>query len=382
LSPRRRSWHPAQESDEVVFAICERFIEQLGRQFGNNSNEQAVSRRGAAAAVAAWAKKNLGREDLTRERIYPLFWEALRRRYILLSPPRESRLSRDILKAYKLDTVRDEESIVVANVRGAEAARNVSSVAADVVYRLVRQLGKKKSKVHIALGAGYSSMMVAKRLAQRIYSDLECPPLVLHALSAGGFFIDQPYKDPITYFGYFSEAITPVEYVGLFSETLVSREEYERVRQNPSVRQSFARASEIDIVITSFAAASDEHGMLGQFLKKLKEEKALEESQIKAMVQAGWIGDVQFRPYSSQGPILDECPVQVVTLFEINDLVRLANQPNKYVVLIAGPCSECHRSKTDALLPLIENPNLRLWTHLVMDLDTARDLLVGRLSSG
>lgn len=378
MSPRRRSWHPAQESDEVVFAICERFIEQLGRQFGNNVDEQATSRRGAAAAVAAWAKKNLGREDLTRERIYPLFWEAVRRRYLLLSPPRESRLSRDIIQTYGLQDVRSEESVIVANVRGPEAARNVSAVAADVVYRLVRQLGKKKPKVHIALGAGYSSMMVAKRLAQRIYSDLECPPLVLHALSAGGFFIDQPYKDPITYFGYFSEAITPVEYVGLFSETLVSREEYERVRQNPSVRQSFARASEVDIVITSFAAAADEHGMLGQFLKKLKEENAIKEEEIEAMTRAGWVGDVQFRPYSPEGPILEECPVQVVTLFEINDLVALARQPNKHVVLIAGPCSECHRSKTEALLPLIEKSNLRLWTHLVMDLDTARDLLLRR----
>lgn len=375
MSPRRRSWHPAQESDEVVFAICERFIEQLGRQFGNNAHGTSGSRRGAAAAVAAWAKKVLGREDLTRERIYPLFWEALRRRYILLSPPRESRLSRDILQKYGLEQVRGEESVVVANVRGPEAARNVSLVAADVVYRLIRQLGKKKPKVHIALGAGYSSMMVARRLAQRIYSDLECPPLVLHALSAGGFFIDQPYKDPVTYFGYFSEAITPVEYVGLFSETLVSREEYERVRQNPSVRQSFARASEIDIVITSFAAAADEHGMLGQFLKKLLEEGVIQQKEIEAMVRAGWRGDVQFRPYSSERPILEECPVQVVTLFEIEDLVRLASQPDKYVVLIAGPCSECHRLKTDALLPLIQQPNLRLWTHLVMDLDTARDLL-------
>lgn len=375
MSPRRRTWHPAQESDEVVFAVCEHFIEQLGRQFGTNSADEEKSRRGAAAAVASWAKKHLGREDLTRERIYPLFWEAVRRRYLLLSPPRESRLSQDLRRAFALENLRDEDAVVVANVRGAEAANNVSAVAADVVYRLIRHLGKKKSKVHVALGAGYSSMMVAKRLAQRVYSDLECPPLVLHALSAGGFFIDQPYKDPVAYFSYFAEAITPVEYVGLFSETLVSREEYERVRQNPSVRKSFARANEIDIVVTSFAAAADPHGMLGQFLRILKQEGAVTDEDIQGMVRAGWVGDVQFRPYSPQGPILEECPVQVVTLFEINDLVKLAQQPDKFVVLVAAPCSECHRCKTEALRPLLENPHLRLWTHLVMDLDTARNLL-------
>jgi hypothetical protein len=84
---------------------------------------------------------------------------------------------------------------------------------------------------------------------------------------------------------------------------------------------------------------------------------------------------VQFRPYSASGPIRQECPVQVVTLFEIEELVALAQQPNKYVVLIAGPCSECQRLKTDALRPLLTNPRLRLWTHLVMDLATAYDLL-------
>ncbi|HPZ84503.1 MAG TPA: hypothetical protein PL064_13775, partial [Thermogutta sp.] len=108
---------------------------------------------------------------------------------------------------------------------------------------------------------------------------------------------------------------------------------------------------------------------------KLLEEGVIQQKEIEAMVRAGWRGDVQFRPYSSERPILEECPVQVVTLFEIEDLVRLASQPDKYVVLIAGPCSECHRLKTDALLPLIQQPNLRLWTHLVMDLDTARELL-------
>jgi DNA-binding transcriptional regulator LsrR (DeoR family) len=374
LSPRRGSWHPAQESDEIVYAICNRFLEQLGQHCSGNAKDQNDRRRGAAAAVAAWARKHLGREDLTRERIYPLFWEAVRRQYLLLCPPRESHLASEIRKAFGLGSL-PEDAIQVVNVRGPEAARNVSAVAADLTFQLIHRLRGKKEKVHVGLGAGYSSMMVARRLAQRVYSDLQCPPLVLHAISAGGFFIDQPYKAPVTYFGYFSEVITPVEYVGLFSEPLVSREEYDRVRQNPSVRHSFERAKEIDIVITSFAAAQDEHGMLGQFLKALQQEGTITQAQIDTMVRAGWVGDVQFRPYSATGPIVEECPVQVVTLFEIEELVALAQQPNKYVVLIAGPCSECQRLKTDALRPLLTNPRLRLWTHLVMDLATAYDLL-------
>ncbi len=379
MTTRKKRWHPAQETDELIFAVCERFLAQLGKQCGSDEDEKSGNRqRGAATAVADWLKRTYGRDDLTRERIYPLFWEAMRRQYLLLFPPRDRFLSRRIVERFELEGRRAEDDAVqVVNVRGAESPSHVSSAAADVIYDLVHKLKGKREKVHIALGGGFSSMMVAKRLAQRVYSDLDCPPLVLHALSAGGFLADQPYKAPVTYFGYFSEVLPKVEYVGLFSETLVSSEEFDRVRQNPSVRQSFEMAEEVDIVMTSFATAKDPHGMLGQFLQALLADNAVARQDIERMRQVGWVGDVQFRPYSAKVPIVEECPVRVVTLFEIADLVRLANTPNKYVVLIAGPCSECGMLKTEALLPLMENPELRLWTHLITDLTTAHALLRG-----
>ncbi|MGQ9607183.1 MAG: hypothetical protein ACUVTW_13365 [Thermogutta sp.] len=377
LTTRKKRWHPAQESDELVFAVCERFLAHLGKQYNFETGEKQGNRqRGAAAAVADWVKRTYARDDLTRERIYPLFWEAVRRQYLLLCPPRDRFLSRKLVERFALEGCRAEEDAVqVVNVRGTDAPHHVSSAAADVIYELVHRLKGKREKIHIALGAGFSSMMVARRLAQRVYSDLECPPLVLHALSAGGFLADQPYKAPVTYFGYFSEVLPKVEYVGLFSETLVSSQEFDRVRSNPSVRRSFAMAEEVDIVMTSFASANDPHGMLGQFLYALLEDGAVTRQDIERMRRIGWVGDVQFRPYSARSPIFDECPVRVVTLFEIPDLVRLANTPDKYVVLIAGPCSECGMLKTEALLPLMRNPDLRLWTHLVTDLGTAHALL-------
>ncbi|NMC21462.1 MAG: hypothetical protein GYA33_13705 [Thermogutta sp.] len=379
MTNRKKRWHPAQESDELVFAVCDRFLAYLGKQYASEDEEKRENRqRGAASAVAEWVKRTYGRDDLTRERIYPLFWEAMRRQYLLLRPPRDRLLSRKIVERFALQGRRAEEDAVqVVNVRGADAPYHVSSAAADVIYDLVHRLKGRREKVHIALGAGFSSMMVARRLAQRVYSDLECPPLVLHALSSGGFLADQPYKAPVTYFGYFTEVLPKVEYVGLFSETLVSSQEFDRVRSNPSVHRSFAMADEVDIVMTSFAAANDPHGMLGQFLHALLEDGAVTQQDIDRMKRAGWVGDVQFRPYSARSAIFDECPVRVVTLFEIADLVRLADTPDKYVVLIAGPCSECGMLKTEALLPLMQNPDLRLWTHLVTDLGTAYALLSG-----
>jgi DNA-binding transcriptional regulator LsrR (DeoR family) len=217
-------------------------------------------------------------------------------------------------------------------------------------------------------------MVVARRLASRLYSDQACPELVLHALSAGGFLVDKPEKVPVTYFSYFDGTLAKVEFVPLFAETVVPNEEYERVLQNPGVRNSLERAGEIDIVVTSLASAADEHGLLGRYLEYLGETKA-EPAAVENMRKIGWIGDVQFRPYTAEGPILDGCPVKAVTLFELSDLVERAAAPDKYVILLAGPCGECARPKTDAILPLLTRPNLRVWTHLVTDVRTAAELV-------
>jgi hypothetical protein len=374
--PSRKRWHPSQESDELVFAVCDRFLSQLGKQYSSQSGNADGARRGAAAAIATWLREKWGREDLTRERIYPLFWEAARRGFLFLQPPREQYLARQLAERFQVGQYReDEDTIQVVNARGHDAFRHVTSAGADLVYSLIQRVGQKKGRVHLGLGAGYSSMIVAKRLAGRVYSDLTCPPLVLHALSAGGFLIDKPYNAPITYLSYFDGALPQVDSIALFSETVVSEDEYQRVKNNPGVRKSMECAADVDIVLTSFASAHDEHGMLGQYLEALLKEGGLDPNAVRRMQDAGWIGDVQFRPYSAEGPIIEECPVRAVTLFELSDLVELAESGQKYVVLLAGPCGECGRLKTDALEPLLTNPKLRLWTHLVSDVDTVGALL-------
>ncbi len=102
----------------------------------------------------------------------------------------------------------------------------------------------------------------------------------------------------------------------------------------------------------------------------------MDKKALDAMEALGWVGDVQFRPYTAQGPMEDGCPVRAVTLFEPSALVARVQQPDKYVVLLAGPCHECGRTKTAALIPLLRHPTLRLWTHLVSDLKTAHELVI------
>ena len=81
-------------------------------------------------------------------------------------------------------------------------------------------------------------------------------------------------------------------------------------------------AGEIDIVVTSFARAEDEHGMLRQLLAHLTDGGRLPAGTIQDALAAGWVGDVQFRPYGSEGPIVGGSLARAVTLFELEDLVE------------------------------------------------------------
>ena len=67
--------------------------------------------------------------------------------------------------------------------------------------------------------------------------------------------------------------------------------------------------------------------------------------------------------------------MRAVTLFELEDFVRMADSKNKHVVLIARQCGVCGRTRAAALRPLLTTPRLRVWSDLVMDEATARDLL-------
>jgi DNA-binding transcriptional regulator LsrR (DeoR family) len=393
--PKRRGWHPSQESDDLVFAACDRFLAHLHRQCtqpseqaaqGEHPPEGAHGAEGpeSATAIAQWLNREFGRHDITRERVYPLFWEALRRKFLFLQPPRERDLARRIAALYELDRFQEApETLQVVNTRGPGVLRHVASVGADVVLSLIKRAGRRKQaegrkdrSVHVGLGGGATAMMVAERLASRIRSDLDCPKLVLHALTAGGFLVDQPTEAPVTYFSYFHDVLSEPEYVGLFSATVVPTEQYDQVIASPGVRESFARAEEIDIVITSFASAEDPHGLLKKYLQHLVEKGEMDKKALEAMEALGWVGDVQFRPYTAEGPMADGCPVRAVTLFEPSALVQRVQQPDKYVVLLAGPCHECGQTKTKALIPLLRQPALRLWTHLVTDLKTAHELVV------
>ena len=66
---------------------------------------------------------------------------------------------------------------------------------------------------------------------------------------------------------------------------------------------------------------------------------------------------------------------RAATLFELADFVRMAAEPDKAVILVAGPCRKCGAQRSRALMPLLREPTLAVWSHLVIDAETANQCI-------
>ncbi len=374
------------ESDELVFAVCERFFNQLAPKGSSDLSANRARGKGAASAVSEWVRKERNRQDLNREKIYPLVWEALHRNFLLLCAPVEKDLRNNLIQKYELQHHLSScgGDVVVTNVMGNTASKHVNTTAADLIVDLIGKINlKKKSsaiaegknpndvRVHLGVGAGYAAMEVAKRLSNRAGAEL--PKLTLHAITPGGYYIAEQQKDTSTYFSYFVERSIDVECVGFFSTTVVMEDSYDSFKTNPSLRSCFERRDEIDIIVTSLASSSDPHGLMGQYFDYLKSRNLIEEDVRQTLENQAWVGDLLFQPYSPTKPIYPKT-LRTVALFDFKELVQFSLKQDKYVVLCGGPCADCGAPKTEALKPLLTNPSLRAWTHLVLDREAARQL--------
>lgn len=407
-APDSKSRHASltAEDDEFVYAVCERFF-QCMKETHEAGASSAKRRPGPAASVVEWLVRERGRDDVTREKIYPLIWQAFKRGFLLLKAPIELNLRDRLVERYELDayltpsaasasssvdaatrTVPNADAdrkLVVVNVSGPTASRHVGSVAADEIIKLIYRVAAEKkaravaegrdpneTRVHLGFGAGYAAMEVARRLADR--ADAQTPKLTLHAISPGGFYIAKQQMDPTVYFNYFIDAGLDVECVGLFSTPVVATEDFERLQRNPSLRRCFERRDEIDIIATSLASADDEHGLFRQYFEHLRDENLVDASALQTLEAQGWVGDVLFQPFSPTGALTPKS-YRAVALFTFDELAAFSRRPGKHVVVIGGPCGACGAPKTNALRPLLENENARLWTRLIVDRDAAKALL-------
>jgi hypothetical protein len=366
---KKNRW--ARLDSKLVFFVCDAFLEEKN---------------------AIWIAKEVKarfNEELHRTQVYLVLAEGRSRGYFRLTPPREQLLAERMMDRFvrsRRSKDKSSEDSAVAKVievvtHGLEVSlENVAIAASDTALSVIKDVHKRALKrgklsgdehpaVHVGFGAGSTTMLVARHLAQRLRAEESPPVLVLHALSSG-FNVAEPEKAPVAFFNFFHE-IPRVSYRGLFASAYASPKQWEQMQNHVGVRESFEARDKLDIVITSLASKEDPHGELNRFME-VNQELGSKTRQVLDVEQHR-VGDVIYRPFNARGPITKSAGIRAVTLFELDELRAFAADPSKAVILVAGPCGDgdCRRSRHDALLPLLTEPSLDVWTHLVTDDRTA-----------
>jgi DNA-binding transcriptional regulator LsrR (DeoR family) len=316
--------------------------------------------------------KELG---ISREAVYPLIAKARERDLVRLVPPQDKALATAIASKFGLDAkhvtvVNTGDTVVQQGVRDLRS-EYVAAKAADIALELIKEIGRTRDPVTLGLGPGRATLDFSKHLCLLLRSEPKVPKLRLVAISSG-CPADTPEYASTSFFNLFPQEVVAAS-VGLFSETLVTQREFEKIRRDgrPGVGEAFAVKDEIDVVATAMGATCDEHDLLRQLILRSSDAK-----KRHSLIDGEWVGNVQYRSYSKKGPILQRADdLRAVTLFELSDFADWATRRGKHVILMARTCGLCGKTKAQALQPLLSVKSLKVWSELVTDVRTVRELV-------
>ena len=348
---------PSTESagdDAVVFRVAQLFLGARGAGL-------------STSAIAEQVNREFPRQrELTREAVYPLIGEAVQRGFLKLVPPVNQQLADKVSAKYpNLAT----SALRVVETAGPHDNAKVAVVAAELALDYLGEImkAKKGPVVGIGLGPGRATLDFCGAFRDLLRGYPEPVKLRLVAISAG-CPANVPEYASISFFNLFPPHLVESK-VGLFAETLVPQKAFRDIQQRAGVKEAFAARESIDIVVTSMGDVQDVDDLLSMFLQQSGED-------LGRLRAGGWVGNVQYRPYSLRGPVKEKPgELRAVTLFELEDLVRIAGQKNKQVILMARQCGICARTRAEALRPLLTNAELKVFSTLVLDAATARELL-------
>jgi hypothetical protein len=348
-----------------------------------------IEHRMSAAQIA---ESPLGKKhSISREGVYPILQEALSLGLMQLRPPISLLLSSKIAKCFNVAKQRihvvdvlspneydDELRLKEPRLFGRDSGhpgKAVSAVAADRVFELVLQRGQdlwarqNPEPVCIGLGPGRATLDVSHALAERIRTSDKKILARLITISGGGP-ARFPQFSPSSYFNVFPDHIAN-NAIGIFASPLVTEQTFQEMIRNPGpgFAEAWAEKHKISVVMTSMGDMNDPHDLLREHME------AYSINVNKLVSEHGWLGNVQYRPFSVNGWI-HQAPDdrRVPTLFELEEFVGFRTT-NKHVILIARQCSVCYKDRGEVLYPLMRNENMRVWSEIVMDAETARGLL-------
>jgi DNA-binding transcriptional regulator LsrR (DeoR family) len=347
----------AECDSELVYRVVELLFKERGDR-GARLKMEAI-----AGLVKEEFSQNL---DLTRESLYPLVEEAVRRGFVRLTPP-VSRAFRDKLVA-KFPALAGAKVNVVETTGPGDNAK-VAAVAADKAFAALVRIAKAKGgkPVGLGLGPGRATLEFCRFLSGRLKLLDEELQLRLVAITAGSP-ATMLENAPISFLNLFPEHLVERK-LGLFAETLVRAGDFAGLSGHTGIKEAFAAKSDIDLIVTAMGDFNDPHDLLSVFLKDSGQD-------LKALRRRGWLGNVQYRPFTANGPV-EEAPdeLRAVTVFELADLVERAKDRTKEVILMARQCGVCGRAHAGALRALLSNTNLKVFSRLVLDRFSAVALL-------
>jgi DNA-binding transcriptional regulator LsrR (DeoR family) len=352
-------------SDAVIYRVAELYL-----------TTDLVAKQGVKA-VAERVNREFANVALNRHSPNILLVKAVKRGLLRLVAPAEQQLEARIRTAFgvKKDIrVPDINNVTVVDCPRPESSDAVSAAAADVAYKLIKWVAEQQGNnaVGLGLGPGRATLSFSQSLSDLLRQDTQALKLNLFGISSS-CLAHQPHFAPVSFFNLFpTEKVSGT--LALFSQALVRSKDFKDTQTQTGVREVFEKKDKIDIVVTSMGNMLDEHTLYRMFMY---------DHYKKPMERPAWlktcVGDVQYRPFSKDGPIHEKPnDRRLVTLFELEELVAMANSLTcKFVVLIARQCGKCETQSTraKALLPIMTNPKLKLFTHVVMDSPTAEELL-------
>ncbi len=307
--------------------------------------------------------------EISREQVYVLLRESISNRLVMLVPPRNLIIERQI------GAFPNQGQVHVVEFSSNEGIReDIAFAGAQVVARIIREKIKTSGlpQIHLGLGVGSTTARVCKYLAALLRQEFRLKTLFIHALTPA--FSPHARENPLSWLSYFFEVVPQVEFIGLNAEPIVTANELKQVRKHPLVKAALEMRHRIDIVLTSMASRQDEHGYLNLYAH----HPGLPREPLH-VAGGNWVGDVQLLPFSNSGPVKFGRGMVPVTLFELEELCAMRQRGTR-IVLLCAPCGECGKYKTDALAPLLTNESLHVWSDLVLDRGSGEDLIRSTLA--
>jgi DNA-binding transcriptional regulator LsrR (DeoR family) len=354
------------KTHSIIFRATELFL--LGKQPGSKDGKHPTAEWVAAQVAEEFGQTGLPPEQrINRNDVYDLLGAAIDLGILAVRAPLETLLATRLQEAFRLPGV----NFYVVDAR-TSVEEFLAQQAAEVVHAEIQRVQKRKKAhglVGLGMGPGDTTLSVCRKLANLLNVSTDLRFLKIFGISSG-CPPTKPSLAPISFFNLLPQHVIDST-VAFLTEPLIPVHEYPKRKLGLGLRNVFESKDEVDVVFTSMGDCH-EHDELIEMLNLTPPTAA----------QRDWAGSVQYRLYTKTAPYVEELDeMRVATLFEFEDLVRMAAENSgKAVVLIARPCAHCQRLKTEALKPLLTVPALRAFNHLMLDTKTALQLLEWKAS--